>query len=113
MTFYSYGLTDADGKKGKVSLDAIPLLLEFSVSLKKHFNLFAGPGFYILKTHLDYDGKTKSSTIKPGWMASADYTIPITKEFSVGTEAKWLYASETSRGSFGLQLQIAWRFFRW
>lgn len=113
MTFYSYHLTDAAGKGGKVSFDAIPILLEFSVSVKKHFNLFAGSGVYILKTNLDYEGKTKSSTIKPGWMASADYTIPITKKFSLGTEAKWLYASETSRGSFGLQLQATWRFFRW
>ncbi|HSU52265.1 MAG TPA: hypothetical protein VLJ41_16780 [Segetibacter sp.] len=113
MTFYSYGLTDADGKKGKVSLDAIPLLLEFSVSLKKHFNLFAGPGFYILKTKLDYAGKTASSKVNPGWMAAAAYTQPITKEISLGAEAKWLYAAETIRGSFGLQLQATWRFFRW
>src|SRR4051794_36364609 len=29
MTFYSYKLTDENGKKGQVSLDAIPLMLEF------------------------------------------------------------------------------------
>ena len=113
MTFYSYSLTTADGKTGKISLDAIPVLLEFSVSVKKHFNLFAGPGFYILKTNLDYEGKTKSSKVSPGWMASADYTIPLSKEISIGTEAKWLYASETTRGSFGVQLQVTWRFLRW
>src|SRR3954469_971742 len=39
MTFYSYSLTTTDGVPGKVSLDAIPFLLEFSVSVKKHFNL--------------------------------------------------------------------------
>ncbi len=113
MTFYSYELTDADGKKGKVSFDAIPLLLEFSVSVKKHFNLFAGPGFYILKTNLNYVGKTESSKVNPGWMAAAAYTKPITKEISLGAEAKWLYAAETKRGSFGLQLQLTWHFFRW
>lgn len=113
MTFYSYKLTGADGNKGKVSLDAIPLLIEFSVSVKKHFNLFAGPGFYILKTNLNYEGKAKSQKVSPGWMAAAAYTVPLTKEFSVGAEAKWLYAAETIRGSFGLQLQVMWRFLRW
>jgi hypothetical protein len=113
MTFYSYALTDEAGKKGKVSLGAIPLLLEFSVSVKKHFNLFAGPGFYILKTNLDYAGKTASKKVSTGWMAAAAYTAPITKEISLGAEAKWLYAAETIRGSFGLQLQANWRFLRW
>jgi hypothetical protein len=113
MTFYSYELTDADGKKGRVSFDAIPFLLEFSVSVKKHFNLFAGPGFYILKTNLDYAGKTQSHKVSPGWMAAAAYTVPITKDVSLGTEAKWLYASETTRGSFGLQLQLTWHFLKW
>lgn len=113
MTFYSYELTDADGKPGKVSLDAIPLLLEFSISLKKHLNLFAGPGFYIVKTNLNYAGQTKASTVNPGWMAAIDFTEPITKDLSLGAEAKWLYAAETARGSFGLQLQLTYRFFRW
>lgn len=111
MTFYSYKLKDADGNVGKISLDAIPLLLEFSVSAKKHFNLFAGPGFYILKTHVDYKGTATSKKVSPGWMAAADYTVPFNKRFSFGTEAKWLYAAETIRGSFGVQLQLTWRFF--
>jgi hypothetical protein len=113
MTFYSYSLTTSDGTKGRVSLDAIPFLLEFSVSVKKHFNLFAGPGLYILKTNLNYEGKTESKKVSPGWMAAADYTIPVSKEISIGTEAKWLYAAETTRGSFAAQLQLTWRFLRW
>jgi hypothetical protein len=113
MAFYSYALTAPDGKTGKVSLGAIPLLLEFSVSVKKHFNLFAGPGVYILKTNLDYEGKTDSKKVSMGWMAAAAYTQPLTKELSLGAEAKWLYAAETIKGSFALQLQMAWRFLRW
>ena len=113
VTFYSYQLTDANGNKGNISLNAVPLLLEFSVSIKKHVNLFAGPGVYLLKTNLDYAGKTFSEKLSTGWMAAAAYTQPITKEFSLGAEAKWLYASETIRGSFGLQLQANWSFLRW
>ncbi|GEO08361.1 hypothetical protein [Segetibacter aerophilus] len=113
MTFYSYQLTDANGNMGKVSLDAIPLLLEFSVSVKKHFNLFAGPGFYILKSNLNYAGTAESNKVSTGWMAAAAYTAPLSKAISLGAEAKWLYAAETIRGSFGLQLQASWKFLKW
>lgn len=113
MTFYSYNLTGTDGNKGKVSLDAIPILLEFSVSVKKHFNLFAGPGIYLLRTNLNYEGKTASKKVSTGWMAAFAYTTPLSKDLSLGTEAKWLYTAETVRGSFGVQLQLMWKFLKW
>ncbi len=113
ITFYSYKLTSESGQKGKVSLNAVPVLLEFSVSVKKHFNLFAGPGVYVLNTNLDYEGKTISKKVSTGWMGAAAYTWPISKKVSIGTEAKWLYASETTRGVFGVQLQMVYKFLKW
>jgi len=113
LTFYSYKLTDSLGNKGKVALNSIPLLLEFSIVVKKHFNLFAGPGVYILNTNLDYAGKATSKKVSMGWMAAAAYVQPLTKDLGLGAEAKWLYAAETIRGSFGAQLQLVWRFYKW
>ncbi|HEX8461228.1 MAG TPA: hypothetical protein VF623_07355 [Segetibacter sp.] len=113
MTFYSYKLTDSIGNKGRIALNAIPVLLEFSIAVKKHINLFAGPGVYILNTNLDYAGKATSQKITTGWMAAAAYVQPITKELGIGAEAKWLYAAETIRGSFGVQVQLVWRFLTW
>ena len=113
VTFYEYTLTDADGNKGKIALGGIPVLLEFSVALNKRFNLFAGPGVYVLDTRLDYAGKTRSQKVATGWMAALAYVQPVTKELGLGAETKWLYAAETIRGSIGLQLQLVWRFFRW
>jgi hypothetical protein len=113
LAFYSYKLTDSLGNKGKVALNSIPLLLEFSIVVKKHFNLFAGPGVYILNTNLDYAGKATSKKVSMGWMAAAAYVQPLTKDLGLGAEAKWLYAAETIRGSFGAQLQLVWRFYKW
>lgn len=113
MTFYSYRLTDGAGKKGKVALNAIPLLLEFSVSLKRHFNLFAGPGVYILQSAINFEGRTASKKVTQGWMAAAAYTAPLSKNISLGAEAKWLYGAETIKGSAGLQVQLAWKFMKW
>jgi hypothetical protein len=112
-TFYSYTLTDSAGNRGKIALNAIPMLLEFSVTLKKHLNLFGGPGVYLLSTDLDYAGKIHSRKLTMGWMAALTYLQPLTKKLGIGAEAKWLYASETIRGTFGLQLQLMWRFLEW
>lgn len=113
MTFYSYRLTDTIGNKGKISLNSVPLLLEFSMPVTKHVNLYAGPGVYWLTTNLDYAGKTTSTKLSMGWMAAAQYILPLSPNTGLGAEAKWLYAAETIRGSFGLQLQLVWRFLRW
>lgn len=111
--FYSYKLLDSAGKQGKISLGAIPVLLEWSMSLKNRLNIFAGSGIYLLKTKLDYAGTVNSNKLSVGWMAAASYIYPIGKETGIGTEIKWLYAAETSNGSICGQLQFVWRFLKW
>ena len=113
ISFYSYSLKDSAGNAGKISLQATPILLEWSMSLKKHINIFAGSGLYILKTKLDYAGNVNSNKLSVGWMAAASYIYPIGKEVGLGTEIKWLYAAETSNGSVCGQLQLVWRFLKW
>jgi hypothetical protein len=113
MTFYRYTLVDENGNKGTVELNGVPVLLEFSVALTKRWNLFAGPGVYFLSTDLDYQGKSVSRKMTTGWMGGIAYVQPITKDLGLGAEAKWLYASETVKGSLALQAQLVWRFFRW
>lgn len=113
ITFYQYKLKDSTGKEGKVALNAIPILLEWSMSLKNRINIFAGSGLYILNTKLDYAGKVNSNKLSVGWMAAASYIYPIGKEVGLGTEIKWLYAAETSNGSVCAQLQLVWRFLKW
>ncbi|HVF81738.1 MAG TPA: hypothetical protein VM884_07380 [Flavisolibacter sp.] len=113
ITFYSYKLKDSAGRAGKIALNAIPILLEFSMSLKSRINIFAGTGLYILNTKLDYAGKVNSNKLSSGWMLAASYIYPIGKMVGLGTEVKWLYATETSNGSVCGQLQLVWRFLKW
>ncbi|HWJ28827.1 MAG TPA: hypothetical protein VNS32_19940 [Flavisolibacter sp.] len=113
VNFFSYNLTDSAGNKGKIALNAIPLLLEWSMSVTKRFNIFAGSGIYLLNTQLDYLGKTTSKKLSVGWMAAASYIFPLSKNTGLGTEAKWLYAAETSKGTICLQLQFVWKFLKW
>lgn len=113
VTFYSYDLKDSAGRGGKTALNAIPVLLEFSMSLKNRFNIFAGSGIYFLNTKLDYAGSVNSNKLTIGWMAAASYIYPLGKEVGLGTEIKWLYAAETTKGILTGQLQLVWRFLKW
>jgi hypothetical protein len=113
LTFLSYKLTDSAGNRGKVNLDATPLLIEWSMALSKRFNVFAGSGVYFLTTRLDYAGKTTSNKISLGWMAAVSYVQPVFKDLGLGTELKWLDAAETTDGSISLQLQLVWKFLKW
>ncbi|RYZ21760.1 MAG: hypothetical protein EOO16_11735 [Chitinophagaceae bacterium] len=113
IKFYEYGLKDSVGNNGKVSLEAVPLLLVWSMSLSKHVNIFAGSGGYFLKTNLDYMGKSTARKFSVGWMAAASYIWPIGKNAGLGTEFKWLYAAETSNGNLCLQVQYVWKFAKW
>src|ERR1700694_2221288 len=73
ITFYQYTLKDSAGNQGKIAMNAVPILLEWSMSVTKHFNIFAGSGAYILDTRLDYNGKTHTKKFSVGWMAAASY----------------------------------------
>lgn len=113
VTFYSYDLKDSVGRGGRVALNATPLLLEWSMSLKKRFNIFAGSGLYFLNTQLDYAGKVSSNKLSVGWVAAASYILPLGTQTGLGTEVKWLYAAETGNGSVCGQLQLVYRFLKW
>lgn len=113
VTFYKYDLKDSAGRAGKIALNATPLLLEWSMSLKNRFNIFAGSGLYFLNTKLNYQGKVTSNKLAVGWMAAASYILPLGTQTGLGTEVKWLYAAETGNGSLCAQLQLVWRFLRW
>jgi hypothetical protein len=113
LTFLSYTLTDSAGNKGKLRLDATPLLAEWSMALSKRFNVFAGSGIYFLTTRLDYAGKTTSDKVSLGWMAAVSYVQPVIKDLGIGLELKWLDAAETTDGSISMQLSLVWKFLKW
>ncbi len=109
-TFYSYRLTADNGTKGRVALRATPMLLEFAITLRKGFQLYAGPGMYLLRTDLAYaDERVYSNKMSTGWMAAAAYEKSLSRRLQLGTEVKWLYASETVKGSLLIALTAGWQ----
>jgi hypothetical protein len=113
LTFYTYRFKDSVDREGVVQLKAIPVLIEWNMAVTKRLNLFAGSGVYFLRTNLDYRGTTTSNKLSIGWMAAGSYIIPLSTNVGLGTELKWMNASETSNGIISLQLQLVWKFLNW
>jgi hypothetical protein len=113
LTFYTYRFRDSVNSEGVVRLTAIPLLIEWNMAVTKRLNLFAGSGVYFLNTNLDYRGKTTSKKLSIGWMAAGSYIHPLSANVGLGSELKWMTASETSNGIISLQLQLVWKFLNW
>ncbi len=110
--FYSYRILN-DNKPGKVILDAVPLLIVWSMPIVKRVNIYAGFGTYFLTTKLNYEGKVKSTAYVLGSNIALSYTKPISKTFAIAAEAKWMNAFETKDSELNLQVHMVWKFFQW
>ena len=110
VTFYTYTLKDT---VGKVSLTAIPFLVEWSMPITKRFNAFVGTGVYFLNSKLRYDGKSSSTKASLGWIAAVSYTVPLSKTLGIATELKYMDASETVNAATCVQVQMVWKFLKW
>ena len=111
-TFYSYKVNN-NGITGSVHVRATPILLVFSMPIKKRINVFAGTGGYLVHSRLDYEVVTVSKTWSLGWMAAASYTYPLGKDLGIAAEFKWQQAYETRDANFNVQLQLRWKFLKW
>jgi len=113
MRFLSYSFKDSVGNKGRILVNAVPLLVEWSMALTKRFNVFAGSGVYFMNAMLDYAGRSSSQKVSIGWMAAVSYIHPLSANLGLGTELKWLDAAETTDGSISLQVQLVWKILKW
>ena len=111
--FYNYTFADEAGVKGSVDVSAVPLLLVWSMPIKKRFNAFIGYGYYRITSDLDYITNTKTSTWSLGYMAAVSYVQPLSKDLGLGCELKWMNAKETANTAFSAQVQLQWKFLRW
>jgi len=110
--FYSYS-AENNSVKGKVNVQSIPILLVFSMPVFNRFNIFAGPGSYLITSKLNYRGEVKSTRLSLGWMAAVSYVYPLNDKLGIAGEFKWLNSWETKDQSLILQIQLKWKFLTW
>lgn len=109
---YGYTFGDATAQ-GNVEVSAVPVLLVWSMPVKKRVNLFMGYGYYRITSALDYVTETRTSTWSMGWMAAANYIHPLSEKVGLGGELKWLNATEARNNVFSAQVMLQWRLLRW
>lgn len=110
--FYRYNVKDPDGE-GKVTLQAIPLLVVWNMQVLPRLNVYAGFGSYFLSTHLDYRGKLTSTDAVLGSNVAVSYNLPINRRVSAAAEVKLMNAFETKDAALTLQLHFVWKVFQW
>jgi hypothetical protein len=110
--FYSYGVQNGNNS-GKLRLQAVPVLLVWSMQVLKRVNVYAGFGSYRLITRLDYDGQVNSKAWVLGTNIALSYTQPISKKIGIAAEAKWMDAFETKDAAISVQAQLVWKFLQW
>ena len=110
--FYSYKVINGS-TKGKLSLEAVPVLVVWSMQLLRRVNVYAGIGSYLLTTRLDYDGKVNSSAWVLGTNIALSYTQPLSKKIGIAAEAKWMNSFETKDAAISIQAQLVWKFLQW
>ena len=107
VQFYSYTIDDG-GVKSSTSLEAVPILLTFSMPVTRNLNLYTGTGTYMMRSTLDYNDKVTTSSFSLGYMLAAAYDFPLTENLGINTEVKWLKAVPTRDGSLNLQVHLRW-----
>jgi hypothetical protein len=107
---YSYELQG--GSSGSLALSAVPILVVWSMPVFG-VDFFLGSGYYMLNSHLDYQGTVNVSTLSLGWMAAASYTHPLSDKLGIAGEIKWMNASEHESANVTLQAQLVWQLFDW
>jgi len=110
--FYTYTVQN-DTSSGKVNLRGIPLLLVWSMAVTKRLNIFAGFGYYLLTTDLNYKGHVKSSAFSLGTNVSVNYVQPLSPKLGIGAELKWTNATQTKDYGISAQVLLVWKFFEW
>lgn len=110
--FYRYAVKDTSGE-GSVRLQAVPLLVVWSMQVMPRLNVYAGFGSYFLTTDLTYKGKIQSSDIALGSNVAVSYSFPISKRSAIAAEAKWMNAFETKDQALSFQLHYVWKVFQW
>ncbi|HOZ77614.1 MAG TPA: hypothetical protein PLY34_06430 [Ferruginibacter sp.] len=110
--FYRYNVRDPDGE-GKVTLQAVPVLVVWNMQVRPRWNIYAGFGSYFLTSWLDYRGKVRSTDVVLGSNVAVSYTQPINRRVSAAAEIKLMNAFETKDAALTLQLHFVWKVFQW
>ena len=115
---YAVNITNAPSPVGPISgnsvLNAIPVLLIFSMPVIDHFEAYVGGGFGFLHSTVEFLGdETISSAYTPALMAAGSYFFPLSDDISLGGELRYVYYDRFVDQNIGVQVLLSYRLTSW
>jgi hypothetical protein len=106
-----YSVTRPVPSGGEVyqTLDAWPILAVFGMSPAKRLTVNVGTGFASNTSSVTLlDSRASSSALGAAYMASAMYLVPLSPQFSLGGEVRYLRLAKYEDNNLSLQVTLAW-----
>jgi hypothetical protein len=105
----TYGATDFTS-----SLNAVPILLAFSMPLTDRLEVILRSGGYLLYSNTESFGNTvSSSTLSTGFGFGLSYMTPLDEDWGIGGEIKWYHMSKFDDDNIMLQVMVSYNFLEW
>ncbi len=99
---------------GTSVLNALPVLLVFSMPVIDHVEVYVGTGFSVLYSTVEFLGdKTVSNAYTPAFMAATSYLIPLSEDLRLGGEFRYIYYDRFVDQNLGFQVLLSYRLTSW
>jgi len=96
---------------GSSELNAVPILMVFSMELFENFKISFGSGIFLLNSKVDaLDNLVNSNQISTGILAGASYLHPLSHTLSLGGEIKYYLINKIEDGDLSLQVSLQYKF---
>jgi hypothetical protein len=104
-----FGITDFTS-----SMNAVPILLVFSMPLVEHLDIYAGSGGFLMYSNTESFGtQVTASAMSIGFMLGLSYMVPLEGDWGIGGELKWYHMDKFSDDNIMLHLMVSYRFLEW
>ena len=99
---------------GESVLNALPVMIVFSMPVIDNFDAYVGAGFCVLYSTVEFFGdKTVSNAYSPAFMAAGSYLYPISDDLRLGGELRYTYFDRFLDHNIGLQVLLSYRLTSW
>jgi hypothetical protein len=99
---------------GSSVLNALPVMFVFSMPVIDHLELYAGAGFCVLYSTVEFLGdKTVANAYSPSFLGAASYLYPLSEDLRLGGEVRYTYFDRFVDQNIGIQVLLSYRLTSW
>jgi hypothetical protein len=105
---------EQDTSELHTTMTVMPLIFVFSMSPVENLNINLGTGTSFVSAEATSFGNTAtSSTLSPAFMFSVNYIYPLSDQFGIGGECKYLFVGKYTDSNLSFLVNLAYKFLEW